>query len=373
MEIGSVYMGELFDEHPVNWQYLNQKIGYKYRDGDLWRHAYKYECWHSRMPDIKSSNLRYVAALFDVRLSSLYTIANNPSLFYRTYNVPKHRGSGTRRIDEPDEILKRVQRWILDEILYCIPCSKYAKGYVRGVTVKDNARFHRNQKIVLTMDVKDFFPSISENQVFHIFDQSCDYERSVAVLLTKLCTYDGVLPQGAPTSAYLSNLVMREFDEAVGAYCQALHIRFTRYADDMTFSGDFDIAALIYFVDQQLARVGLQRHPEKLKIMRQHDRQKTTGIVVNAFQQVPREYRMKIRQEVHYIKKYGLDSHAAHIGVEKLHYLQSLLGRINYVLSVNPKDSKMVEYRKYIEVLDSIEILQLEKTRMEDSCKHKRN
>lgn len=134
------------------------------------------------------------------------------------------------------------------------------------------------------------------------------------------------------------------------------NIRFTRYADDMTFSGDFDIAALLFFVDQPLNHVGLHRHPEKLKIMRKHDRQKTTGIVVNSYRpQVPREYRMKIRQEIHYIKTYGLDSHVERIGEEKLHYLQSLLGRISYVLGVNPKDTRMAEYRKYIDALKTIE------------------
>ena len=209
--------------------------------------------------------------------------------------------------------------------------------------------------MVLTIDVKDFFPSITENHVFNVFHQSCGYESSVAVFFTKLCTYNGALPQGAPTSAYLSNLVMRKFDEVVGSYCSSHNIRFTRYADDMTFSGDFDIAALLFFVDQQLNHVGLHRHPEKLKIMRQHDRQKTTGIVVNSSQQVPREYRMKIRQEIHYIKAYGLDSHAEHIGEDKLHYLHSLLGRINYVLGVNPRDARMAEYRKYVDALKTIE------------------
>lgn len=308
----------------------------------------------SHVPDITPQKLKYVAALFDCSISDLFDISNETSKFYKTYYVAKHNG-GKRRIDSPDVFLKRIQKWILEDILYRLPCSNYAKAYVPGRSVTDNAKFHRGQKILLTLDLKDFFPSITENHVFNIFCQYCDYEESVAVFLTKLCTYNGTLPQGAPTSAYLSNLVMRKFDEAVGEYCVSHSIRFTRYADDMTFSGDFDIAALLHFVDQQLKLVGLTRHPEKLKVMRQHDRQKTTGIVVNATQQVPREYRMKIRQEVHYIKAYGLDSHVEHVGDEKCHYLQSLLGRINYVLAVNPNDTKMAAYRKYIEALKTIE------------------
>lgn len=329
---------------------------------DFYYHGMSAEYWKNfkigykdfRLPAVTHSKLKYVAALFDCSISDLYEITNETSKFYKTYYVSKRNG-GKRRIDSPDEFLKKIQKWILEDILYRIPCSNYAKAYVPERSVKDNAKFHRGQKLVLTLDVKDFFPSITENHVFNVFNQSCGYEPSVAVVFTKLCTYNGVLPQGAPTSAYLSNLVMKEFDEALGAYCGTHSIRFTRYADDMTFSGDFDIAALLYFVDQQLKLVGLTRHPEKLKVMRQHDCQKTTGIVVNTTQQVPRKYRMKIRQEVHYIKKYGLDSHIEHIGSEKHIYLQSLLGRINYVLAVKPNDTKMASYRKYIEALKTIE------------------
>ena len=345
--IGLLYFG--VDLMSLGFYYHGMNAGYwKWRIGCTNAHGI------SHLPDITQADLKYVAALFDCSISYLYKITNETSNFYKTYYVEKRNG-GKRRIDSPDAFLKGVQRWMLEDILYHIPCSKYAKAYVPQTSVKDNAKFHRGQKIVLTIDVKDFFPSITENHVFNVFHQSCGYESSVAVFFTKLCTYNGALPQGAPTSAYLSNLVMRNFDEAVGAYCVSRNIRFTRYADDMTFSGDFDIAALLCFVDLQLKLFGFTRHPEKLKVMRQHDRQKTTGIVVNTTQQVPREYRMKIRQEIHYIKTYGLDSHVERIGEENLHYLQSLLGRINYVLGVNPKDTRMAEYRKYIDALKMIE------------------
>ena len=300
-----------------------------------------------QFPNITHAHLKYIAGLFDCSIQDLYDITNNTSKFYKTYYIPKRNG-GRRRIDSPDHFLKEIQQWILADILYYIPSSKYAKAYVPKTSIKDNAKFHLGQRVMLTIDVKDFFSSITENRIFNVFRLYCGYEPSVAAFFTKLCTYNGVLPQGAPTSAYLSNLVMKEFDEAVGVYCRAHNIRFTRYADDMTFSGDFDIAALLHFTDKQLNHIGLTRHPEKIKVMRQHDRQKTTGIVVNAKQQAPREYRMNIRQEIYYIKTYGIDSHAEHIGKEKTQYLQSLLGRINYVLSLNPKDTKMIAYQRYI-------------------------
>ena len=169
-----------------------------------------------------------------------------------------------------------------------------------------------------------------------------------AVILTRLCCLRESLPQGSPTSAYLSNLVMLQFDNNISKYCTANNIRYTRYADDLTFSGDFDIAALLYLVDKELKYLNLRRNPQKLKVMRRGDRQKTTGIVVNEKQQLPREYRMKIRQEVHYIQQFGLDDHLAHTRATRSNYLDHLIGKIEYALFINPKDEKMKSYLENI-------------------------
>ena len=195
--------------------------------------------------------------------------------------------------------------------------------------------------------MKNFFPSIKSGSVLSVF-LSMGYNLPTAVFLTRLCCLRESLPQGAPTSAYLSNLVMRHFDEQISAYCMERKIRYTRYADDLTFSGDFDVAALLYRIDGELKYLHLRRNPQKLKVMRGGDRQKTTGIVVNEKQQLPREYRMKIRQEVHYIQKFGLDDHLTHIGESRAHYLQHLMGKIEYALFINPKDEKMKAYREVL-------------------------
>ena len=141
---------------------------------------------------------------------------------------------------------------------------------------------------------------------------------------------------------------MRHFDEQISAYCMERKIRYTRYADDLTFSGDFDVAALLYRIDGELKYLHLRRNPQKLRVMRGGNRQKTTGIVVNEKQQLPREYRMKIRQKIHYIQKFGLDDHLAHIGETRAHYLQHLMGKIEYALFINPKDEKMKAYREVL-------------------------
>lgn len=288
----------------------------------------------------------HLALLIGIDNEYLHRMSNAPEFFYRTFFIEKRNGK-KRRIDEPLPDLKKVQSWILREILYKVPCSKFAKAYIPNISIKDNSRFHRNQKIVMAVDLKDFFPSIKSGYVLSMF-LSIGYNLPTAVILTRLCCLRESLPQGAPTSAYLSNLVMRQFDHSISKYCTGHNIRYTRYADDLTFSGDFDIAATLHLIDKELKYLNLRRNPNKLKVMRGGDRQITTGIVVNEKQQLSREYRMKIRQEVHYIQQFGLNDHLAHIGETRSNYLEHLIGKIEYALFINPKDEKM---KVYLEVV----------------------
>lgn len=308
--------------------------------------AYAQNLFEKKLPVIFDQT--HLALLLGIDNEYLHRMSNAPELFYRTFYIQKRNGKN-RRIDEPLPDLKKVQSWILNEILYKVPCSKFAKAYVPNSSIKDNSRFHRNQKIVLAADLKNFFPSIKSGYILSVF-LSIGYNLPTAVILTRLCCLRESLPQGAPTSAYLSNLVMLQFDNIISKYCIANNIRYTRYADDLTFSGDFDIAALLYHVDKELKYLNLRRNPQKLKVMRSGDRQKTTGIVVNEKQQLPREYRLKIRQEVHYIQQFGLDDHLAHIGETRSNYLDHLIGKIEYALFINPKDEKMKDYREIIRV-----------------------
>lgn len=312
----------------------------------------KIEEWLAYAKALSSKNLpiiydqTHLALLLGIDNEYLHRMSNAPEFFYRTFYIQKRSGK-KRRIDEPLPDLKKVQTWILNEILYKVPCSKFAKAYIPNISIKDNSRFHRNQKIVVAIDLKNFFPSIKSGYILGVF-LSIGYNLPTAVILTRLCCLRESLPQGAPTSAYLSNLVMLQFDKNISKYCTAKKIRYTRYADDLSFSGDFDISALLYSVDKELKYLNLRRNTQKLKVMRRGDRQKITGIVVNEKQQLPREYRMKIRQEVHYIQKFGLDDHLAHIGTTRSNYLDHLMGKIEYALFINPKDEKMKAYRDTI-------------------------
>ena len=225
--------------------------------------------------------------------------------------------------------------------------SSYAKGFVKGKDLKSNARFHRSQKVLVNLDIKDFFPSISIYDVCNIFYEM-GYSKKLSMFLSHLCCYHECLPQGAPTSPYLSNLMMRSFDNEITELIQTYKIRYTRYADDITVSGDFEPSTIIHYINKTLYKYGFRLNKNKTRVCRKNARQEVTGIVVNSYMQASKERRKKIRQEVYYIKKYGLESHLSHTKETRAHYLNNLLGRIGYVLYVNPKDNEMFGYYSYI-------------------------
>ncbi|AGF79254.1 Retron-type reverse transcriptase [Desulfocapsa sulfexigens DSM 10523] len=256
-----------------------------------------------------------------------------------------------RTICEPLPSLKEIQRWILDNILSQVTISKFAKAYVVGFSIKDNARFHLRQKQVLRIDVKDFFPSIKGQNVFHIF-KNIGYSAEVSAMLTGLTTLKNCLPQGAPTSPTLSNIFMNRCDARIAGYCLARKIRYTRYSDDLTFSGEFDVGKLISFINMVFKDSGLLLNKTKTKQMFKHQRQFTTGLVVNERINVCREKRRKLRQEIFYIKKYGLDGHLIRTEEKRTNYIMHLLGLSNFITHINANDRDALEakeiLRKYI-------------------------
>ncbi len=270
-------------------------------------------------------------------------MAHCPDRFYKTYYIKKSSG-GKRKISEPTAPLKYIQKCILDEILKKNEVSEYATAYINKRSVKDNAQIHQNQKIVLSLDIKDFFPSIRKKHVVEIFN-NMGYSLDVSHFLSYLCCYDCCLPQGAPTSPYLSNLYMLKFDLLLSEYTKQKNINYTRYADDITLSGDFDPHEMIKIVREYLKQFELKINSKKTRIARQNARQETTGIVVNSHMQISKTERKKIRQQMYYIKKFGIKSHMSYIHKkEKYSYLCSLYGKINFALYINPNDKELKDY-----------------------------
>jgi RNA-directed DNA polymerase len=266
--------------------------------------------------------------------------------FYRKFFIPKSNGE-LRRISEPLPSLKDIQLWILRNILYKVETNKFAKAYKPGLTLKQNLVFHKEQPIVLSIDIKNFFSNIKKNQVAQLFI-SLGYSRNISDLLSKLCTLNEKLPQGAPTSPCISNLIMNDFDIAVSGFCLKNNIRYTRYADDLTFSGTFNTEAIQTLVCKELKKLALTINEDKVKVMKQGNRQVVTGVVVNEKLQVSKNKRNEIRQSVYYIKKFGLNAHLKRIKNRKSNYIGHLLGKVLFVLFLNPDDTEFKEYKSFL-------------------------
>ena len=281
-------------------------------------------------------------------IKEIYAISNKTENNYTIFRITKHSG-GYRTIYEPNSVLKHIQKQILKNVLYTRSISKYAKAYSKGTSLLDNALPHVGKDIILKLDIKSFFDSITFSNIY----KSCFgleyFPKQIGMLLTSLVTYNDFLPQGAPTSSYISNLVMKDYDEEIGKWCNEKNIEYTRYSDDMTFSGDFDPSEVIKIVRKYLYKLGLKINNKKIHVIKNCYCQNVTGVVVNEKLQVSSKYRKKIRQEIYYIKKYGIDSHLKRINMkDKNKYLKSLYGKILFVLQINNNDKEFIEYKKYI-------------------------
>ena len=284
---------------------------------------------------------------------TLYGLSNTLEKHYHTVYLPKCDGS-KRKLSVPDLILKLVQKSIADNILIQYPISKYAKAYKPGSSIQKNARPHIGKKKILKLDIEGFFDHILYSRVKDTVFYEEKYSESIRILLTMLCYYNDSLPQGAPTSPAITNIIMYDFDETVGAFCNEKNIAYTRYCDDMTFSGCFDEREIISFVKGELRKLGLFLKNRKTAVISASKRQVVTGIVVNEKMNVTKDYKKTIRQEIYYIKKFGLDEHLKRLGIsDKQQYVLSLKGRIAFVLQTIPNNCEFIEYKNF---LDSIRI-----------------
>lgn len=231
---------------------------------------------------------------------------------YREFTLPKRSG-GTRRISAPDETLRDLQRLVLRRVLDRLRAHPCATGFERGHSIVTNALPHVGRGIVLRTDIRDFFGSTSKKRVEKYF-RKIGWNREAAGVLARLCTHNGGLPQGAPTSPRLANLVNYRLDAALYTAAARRGVVYTRYADDITLSSDAahrDALLLVLGFARHLARKhGYSLHgKKKTRLRRRHQRQTVTGLVVNNDRpRLPREVRRRLRAIEHQLGTRGTAS-----------------------------------------------------------------
>ena len=260
---------------------------------------------------------------------------------YRRYELPKRSG-GTRTISVPHPILKAAQRIVLQRFL--LPAGQHpnARGFVRGCSIVDNARPHVGQRIVVNADVRNCFPSVRWQLVLGALRRTLGDRLSAAAIshLTDLCTAEGGLPIGAPTSPALLNLVLWRSDAVLTEEAQRRGCQYTRYADDLTFSGDHGAVEMLGVCKRTLGQIGLELDPRKTNIFRRGRRQMTTGLVVNERVSVPRRIRRRLRAAVHRVEQ-GAVPHWHDVDQSR----SALMGRLAFVQMVHPETGKALRER----------------------------
>jgi retron-type reverse transcriptase len=260
---------------------------------------------------------------------------------YQQYALPKRSG-GNRLISVPHPVLKRVQRAILEKVFAQLESHPAAFGYVCGRSVRDNAAVHVGQPIVANADVRNCFPSVKWSLVLGALrrDLGVRFSPGAISLLVDICTSNGGLPIGAPTSPALLNRVLLRTDEVLAARAIAWNCRYSRYADDLTFSGDHAAVRMLGVAARTLGQIGLELDPKKTNIFRRGRRQIVTGLVVNDGVSVPRRIRRRMRAA---IKRVESGEHPLWHG--KPESVDALRGRIAFVEAVNPKHGEQLKAR----------------------------
>ena len=233
------------------------------------------------------------------------------STAYRTHSIPKRRG-GVRVLHAPNADLKTIQRRILRRLLNPLRTHAASMGFERGLSIVHNAGLHVHQAVIIKLDLKDYFPSTTSARVEHYF-RRIGWNTEAAALLTRLTTHDGGLPQGAPTSPRLSSLVNYVMDAQIERYVQRHHGTYSRYADDLTVSYPEDWPRFVRGTVQHLRKTA-RRHGytvhtrQKLRVLRRHQRQTVTGLVVNNGVDLPRTTRRNLRAAEHRLRTTGRSS-----------------------------------------------------------------
>lgn len=292
-------------------------------------------------------------------LACLYALSNHTEAHYEKRRIPKRSG-GTRTILVPDPLLKHVQRNLLHHVLDGLSVSDNAMAYRKNKSfgIVSNARIHVKKPLVMKLDIVDFFGNITFPMVLHQVFSPQLFPPAVGNLLTALCCYGEYLPQGAPTSPSVSNRIMKPFDEWMEGWCRERDIFYSRYSDDLTFSGTFHPGEVKGRVKGFLGAMGFELNPKKTVVLSPGVQQKVTGLVVNEKAQTSKEYRRKLRQEIYYCRRFGTEEHLIFSGkgervseADQKQYLRMLLGKVNYVRMTRPEDPWFLEAKQWMEGL----------------------
>jgi len=259
---------------------------------------------------LQITNFADLADLLEVKTGHLYYWLNiqHNSDKYMKFRILKKNGN-ERIIYAPKRSFKILQKKLNYILNLFYNVKNPVQGFVKGKNIITNANLHLNKKLILNIDLEDFFPTINKGRVFGIFrNKPFNFSILISKLLAQLCCVLNTIPQGAPTSPIISNFVCRSLDNDLTRLAKVFHCTYSRYADDITFSTNrkqfpTEIAEIIYNeetkkIEHKAGKViylcilkhGFHINEQKTRIQNKHNRQSVTGIVVNEKLNLSRKY-----------------------------------------------------------------------------------
>lgn len=267
--------------------------------------------------------------------------------YYRSFQIRKKAG-GKRRIDSPRVFLKVVQSFLADYVLDRLPIHSSVHSFAIGRSIVSNSANHVGKAFVGSIDIENFFGSITTESVEELLLRY-GFHPAEAEAISKLSTKGGKLPQGAPTSPIISNAYLYEFDVVASKYCASRNLAYSRYADDLTVSGNDRSAinkALLYLQSRLREMYGLELNENKTRVSGRGGQQRVAGVVVNEFAAPPRKFRRMVRAAFHNASE-NMDSY-----VDRISELGGYLGYLKIFPAI--KVSSAVEnYQSVLQGLKS--------------------
>lgn len=301
---------------------------------------------------ITVNELRFLA--FDRKTSSVS--------HYVSFQVPKKTG-GLRLISAPMPRLKAAQHWLLRNVLEKVETHDCAHGFREGRSIVTNARPHVGAEAVVNLDLQDFFPSVGYRRVKGLF-RALGYSEAAATIFGLLCTQPATeeveldgrryfvatgerhLPQGAPTSPAVTNILCRRLDRRLLKVADDLGFTYTRYADDLSFSASGEnlrhLGSLLERVKAVVTHEGFNVHPDKTRVLRRSRQQEVTGVVVNSKPNISRRELKRFRAALYQVEK---DGPAGKRWGRSPDVIASLQGYANFVYMVNPEKGAELQQR----------------------------
>ena len=263
-----------------------------------------------QLNDIKIKMYQEKAHPFTLAQLNYHAYSKNNPNRYVQFQIPKKKKGEFRTITAPNAGLKSIQKCLNVMLQDKFKANSAAYGFVIGKSVVDNAKVHIGQRYIYNIDLKDFFPSIKAGRIFSCLQlKPFSFDREIASFITDLCCHEGVLPQGAPTSPTLTNIVCSRLDWRLSKLAKRYNMRYSRYADDITFSsmenlfhadGDF-VKSLHYFINKE----GFCINDAKTRLNSYYQRLEVTGLTINEKPNVTQKYVKQIRTMLHNWEKNG--------------------------------------------------------------------